>query len=264
MLYGVARASKKYEVPVMVGVSEGERDFWGVARIVALVKQFRSEGVRMYLNADHTHSLERIREAVEAGFDEVLFDAGKEHIEENIADTKHVVEFVHSYNYQNGTDVLVEGELGYIGSGSVLLDSAPKGAALKEEDFTTPQEASDFVSRTGVDMLAPAVGNLHGMFSHAPNPAINIPLVGSISKECGVPLVLHGGSGIQKSQIQEAIQEGITVVHISTELRVAWRKGLDLALLSHQKEIAPYKIFPDVEKSLQRIIEDHIHLCWGL
>lgn len=256
---GIVAAAVANKVPVMIGVSEGEREFVGVRQVAALVKSTREElQIPIFLNADHTHSFDKIREAVEAGFDEVLFDAGKETLEENIEETKKVVAFVKEYNAAHGTDVLVEGELGYIGGGSVILDRIPEGISIKPEDLTKPEDAARFVSETGIDMLAPAVGNIHGMFADAPNPNIDVSRIREIASATGAHLVLHGGSGILNEQFKLAIAAGVSVVHINTELRLAWRRGVDLALMSHPKEITPYKILPEVVHEVERVVDEKI------
>jgi len=260
MLVGIARVAKKMDVPVIIGVSEGERDFWGLTQIRALVDAFKKDGVEMFLNADHTHSIERVEQAVDAGFDAILFDAGKEDLAQNIAHTRRAVEIVRQYNYKNGTDILVEGELGYIGGGSVVLEQIPQDADVKKDDLTSVADAKKFIEETGVDMIAPAIGNLHGMFAHNKNPDIDIVRVEEIVKETHVPVVLHGGSGIAPSQIQEAVRAGVSIVHISTELRVAWKQGLDMAILSKPKEIVPYKLLPEIIHNVERVVEEKLKL----
>jgi fructose-bisphosphate aldolase class II len=263
-LKGIVGAAVANKAPVMIGVSEGERDFIGVRQVAALVKSIRDElQIPIFLNADHTHSLEKIQEAVEAGFDEVLFDAGKETLEENIEETKKAVAFVKEYNVTHGTDVLIEGELGYIGGGSVILDRIPEGISIKPEDLTKPEDAARFVRETGIDMLAPAVGNLHGMFADAPNPNIDIDRIRAIAAATDAYLVLHGGSGIVSEQFKQAIAAGICVVHINTELRLAWRRGMDLSLLSHPKEITPYKILPEVAHEIERVVDGHLKIFFS-
>src|SRR5271170_3032905 len=150
-------AALELRVPVMVGVSEGEREFVGVERAAALVRGVReSSGASIFLNADHTHSLEKAVQAARAGFDEIIFDGSGKPLEQNIADTKRAVEAIKSIN----PEILVEGEIGYIGSSSEILDRAPEGMTL-----STPEEARQFVSATRVDVLAPAVGNMHGLLT---------------------------------------------------------------------------------------------------
>ena len=139
--------------------------------------------------------------------------------EENIKKTKEVVEYVKSVN----SDILVEGELGYLGGSSVILKEIPKDAAIKPEDLTNPEQAAQFVKETGIDLLAPAVGNIHGMFKNAPNPNIDIERIGKLRNMAGAPIVLHGGSGIRDEDFTKAIDVGISIIHINTEIRLAWR-----------------------------------------
>jgi fructose-bisphosphate aldolase class II len=260
-LHAIFNAAFKLKVPVIIGVSEGEREFIGVRQAAYLVRSFREEyNYPIFINADHTHSLEKVKEAVNAGFDAVLFDAGQKSLEENIALTKQVVDFVKSFNQSYGKDVLVEGELGYIGSGSVILDRIPEGVSIKKEDLTKPEDAYKFVKETGVDLLAPAVGNIHGMFADVPNPNLDITRIAEISDVTGVPLVLHGASGNTDDDILQAISAGIRIVHVNTQLRVAWRRGLDLALLSHPKEIAPYKLFFEVVHEVEKVVLEKLKL----
>lgn len=260
-LKGIFSSAFELKVPVIIGVSEGEREFIGTKQAAALVKSLREEyGFPIFINADHTHSLEKIKEAVEAGFDAVLFDAGQKPLDENIVLTKEVVDYVKKHNETYGTDILVEGELGYIGSGSVILDRIPEGVSIKKEDLTKPEDVSKFIAGTGVDMIAPAVGNIHGMFADVPDPNLDIARIIEIRDVAHVPIVLHGASGNSEEDVKNAIASGISIVHISTELRVAWKRGLDLALLSHPKEIAPYKLMPEIVHEVQKVATEKLKI----
>ncbi|MFA5022866.1 MAG: class II fructose-bisphosphate aldolase, partial [Candidatus Paceibacterota bacterium] len=169
-LWGIFRAAKDLEVPVIIGVSEGERDFVGVPQVAALVASLKKEfDYPIYLSADHTSSFDRAKEAIDAGFDMIVFDRSELSLEENIAETKKCVEYARSVN----PDILIEGELGYIGKSSKMLDEIPEGAAIGEETITKPEEAKKLVDEAGVDVFSPAVGNLHGMLKHSPNPKLN-------------------------------------------------------------------------------------------
>lgn len=260
-LNAIFTAAFSMKLPVIIGVSEGERDFIGVRQAAALVRSIRDEyNYPIFINADHTHSLEKIKEAVEAGFDEVLFDAGQKPLEENIALTKEVVAYVKKHNETFGTDIMVEGELGYIGAGSVILDRIPEGVSIKKEDLTKPEDAKRFVQETGVDLLAPAVGNIHGMFADVPDPNLDIERIIEIRDAAQISLVLHGASGNTAEDIKKAITAGASIVHVNTELRAAWKRGLDLALLSHPKEIAPYKIFPEVVHEINKVVVEKLKI----
>jgi fructose-bisphosphate aldolase class II len=226
-LWGAFKAAKNLNLPVIIGVSEGERDFVGVPQAVALVKSIREEfDYPIFLNADHTYSFDRVKEAIDAGFDAVIVDGAKLSFEENVKLTKQCVD----YARQTRPEVIVEGELGYIGTSSKLLDEIPEGVMTSGEALTHPDIAKDFVEKTGVDLLAPAVGNVHGMLKATHDPRLDIKRVSDIRQACGVPLVLHGGSGTVDEDFTASIKAGIAIVHINTELRVAYKKGLQLAL----------------------------------
>lgn len=256
-LWGIFRAAKNLDVPVIIGTSEGERDFLGARQAVALVRSIREEyEYPIFLNADHTYSFEKVKEAVDAGYDAVIFDGAKLPLEENIVVTKRCVEYARSVN----PDVLVEGELGYIGTSSQLLDAIPAGAAVTEELFTKPEELKRFVQETGVDLVAPAVGNLHGMLASGHNPRLSIERVALLKEAGGIPMVLHGGSGIADEDFTAAIGAGVAVVHINTELRLAYRKALALSLQENPDEIAPYKLLKGPVQAVQKVAEERLKL----
>src|SRR5437899_12637922 len=156
LLKAVLAGARELNVPVMVGLSEGEREFVGTRTIGALVRSLREEfDFPIFLNADHTHSLAKGIEAAKAGFDAIVFDLSALPFEENIRQTKQAVEALKSINPQ----MMVEGESGDIGTGSEIHDKAPDWAKGR----SSPQEARQFVESRGVDILAPAVGNMHGL-----------------------------------------------------------------------------------------------------
>lgn len=256
-LNAIARVAREVQVPVMVGVSEGERAFFGVRQVAAMVKSFRDAGQEIYLNADHTKSLDAIREAIEAGFDEVLFDGSKLSLAENITQAREVVALARA----SGRDVLVEGELGYIGSGSTLLDAIPEGAGL---DKTTPELAAQFVRESGVDMLAPSVGNIHGMLKDATVfKHLDIERIANISASAGVPLVLHGGSGTSEGDFRAAIKAGCAVVHINTEIRVAYRRGIEAGLAAGE-DVTPSKYLSGGTEAMGKVVEGKLKLFAGI
>ncbi|MEK7531624.1 MAG: class II fructose-bisphosphate aldolase [Patescibacteria group bacterium] len=258
-LWGVFNAAKSLNLPLVIGVSEGERDFIGIPQVVALIQSLREEfNYPVFLNADHTYSVERVKEAIDAGFDSVIFDGAKLSLEENIAKTKECVEYARSKN----PNVLVEAELGYIGMSSKLLDAVPEGVSF--ENLTTPEDASRFVKETGVDLFAPAVGNIHGMLKNAPEPKLDIPRIKQIREAAGVPLVLHGGSGTSDEDFRGAIENGMALIHVSTELRVAFHKGLIQVLQEKPDEIAPYKYLDTPRKAIEEVATKRLKLFSGL
>ncbi|PCI30353.1 tagatose-bisphosphate aldolase [Candidatus Wolfebacteria bacterium] len=256
-LWGIFRAAQKLDVPVIIGTSEGERDFIGLKQAVALVKSIREEyDYPIFLNADHTYSFEGVKEAIDAGYDAVIFDGLKVTTEENIEITKKCVDYARSVN----PDILVEAELGNIGKSSKILDEIPEGAETTDEVLTKPDIAKEFVAATGVDLLAPAVGNLHGMLKEGRNPAINVDRVGEIKNATGVPLVLHGGSGISDDDFTKAIKAGVSVIHINTEIRVAYRDALKQSIQENPDEVAPYRILKSSVHAVQAKVEERLKL----
>jgi fructose-bisphosphate aldolase, class II len=256
-LWGIFRAAESLHLPVIIGVSEGERDFVGVRQTAALVKSIRDQfNYPIFLNADHTYSFEKVKEAVDAGFDSVIFDGAKLPLEDNIRETKRCVDYARSVS----PEIIVEGEIGYIGSSSKILDEIPEGVKTDRANLTHPDDAERFVKETGVDMLAPAVGNIHGMFRGGSDPALDIELVKMIREASGVPLVLHGGSGNSADDFVKAIDAGVAIVHINTEIRIAFRDAVKLSLQEKPDEVAPYKIMSSAVKEIQKVVTKKLEL----
>jgi fructose-bisphosphate aldolase, class II len=264
-LKAIFESARELNAPVMIGTSEGERDFIDVHEAVALVRGLRnSYDFPIFLNADHTHSLDKVKIVAEAGYDEILFDGSKLPFEENVKQTKQAVEIVKSID----PNILVEGEIGYIGSSSAILDKTPEGAALTPESLTTPEEAQQFIRETGIDILAPAVGNMHGLLKEMvtgdAKKRLDIERIKKIKEVTGIMLTLHGGSGTADEDFISAVQAGINIIHINTEIRIAWRHGIENGLAKNPKEIAPYKILPEVVENIKKIVIQRLKLFNGI
>jgi fructose-bisphosphate aldolase, class II len=256
-LWGVFNAARKLNVPIIIGTSEGERDFIGIHQAVALVKSIREEfNYPIFLNADHHYSLEKVKETIDAGYDAVIFDGNKVSPKENIEITRAVV----AHARASGRDILVEAELGNIGQSSKLLDEVPEGAEITDEMLTKPDDLKTFVEATGVDLIAPAVGNLHGMLKHGKNPRLNINRIKELRDAGGVPMVLHGGSGISDEDFKDGIKAGIGVVHINTEIRRAYRDGIYKSLNESPEEIAPYRYLKQGRDNLEEVVLGRLRL----
>jgi len=260
LVKAVFGAARELNVPVLVGLSEGEREFVGTRPIAAFIRALREEfDYPIYLNADHTHSLAKGIEAAKAGFDSIVFDLSALPFDENIRQTKQAVEALKSIN----PAMLVEGEIGDIGTGSEIHDKAPD----LTKGLSTPAEAKQFVDSTGVDILAPAVGNMHGMLKSMvegqTKKHLQIDRIAAIKQATGTFLTLHGGSGTDDADFLKAIAAGIDIVHINTELRVAWRRGLEEGLAKHPEEVVPYKILPSAIASVQQVVASRLKLFNG-
>lgn len=260
VLKAVFASARELNVPCMVGVSEGERGFVGVRQVAALVRSLREEfNYPIFLNADHTHSLAKALEAAKAGFDAIVFDASALPLEQNVRETRKAVEAIKA----NNPSILVEGEIGDIGTGSQIHEETPdliKG-------LTTAEEAKQFVESTGVDILAPAVGNMHGMLKSMvqgkTRKRLDIDRIAQIKSAVQIPLTLHGGSGTDDEDLRKAISAGINIVHINTELRVAWRRGLEDGLSKQPDEVVPYKILATALEYVKQVVSSRLKLFNG-
>lgn len=256
-LWGIFEAAKDLDLPVCIGVSEGERDFIGVEQTVALVQSIRKKyKYPIFLNADHTYSLDRVVEAAKAGFDSIIFDGAKLGMEENIKQTAEAVKAVKEINWK----ILVEAEVGYIGTSSKMLDELPEDATVSAEAMPSGQEIKDFAAATGIDLISPAVGNIHGMLKNAANPELNIEKIQEIRDIGGVPIVLHGGSGIADDNFTQAIKAGVAMIHINTEIRKAWTEGMTSYIKDNPDEVAPYKILEPAKQGVKQVVADRLKL----
>ena len=252
----IVAAARDLKVPVMVGVSEGERAFVGVAQAAALVRSVREEsGLPIFLNADHTHSLAKAEAAARAGFDEVIFDASALPFEENVKETRRAVEALKSIN----PAIVVEGEIGNIGASSEILEKVPDNISA----LTTAAEAQQFIAATHIDVLAPAVGNMHGLLQSMvrgeAQKRLDLGRIGELSQATGSFMTLHGGSGTNDGDFQSAIKAGITIVHVNTELRLAWRRGIEAAL-KKDAEVTPYKILAPALAAVREVVTARLRL----
>jgi len=263
-LRGIFNAAKKLGLPVIIGTAEGERKFIGTKQAVALVRSLREEypapdgsgQYPIFLNADHTYTVEGVKEAINAGYDSVIFDATNLPYDENVRLTKECVEYARRKN----PEVIVEAELGFIGASSKVLDKIPEGVKISEGFLTKPEEAKNFIEATGIDMLAPAIGNIHGMLKGGIDPALNIKRIAEIKKNIKIPLVLHGASGNSVEDIKASIKAGMSIIHVNTEIRVAFRKSLEEELKAKPDEVAPYKYMDKTIEAVEKLVEEKMRI----
>jgi len=248
-LKAIMEVAKVLKSPVIIGTSEGERKFIGADQVVALVESYNGD---ILLNADHCKTFESAKLAVDAGYTAVHFDGSALDFEENVKITKQVVDYAKPKN------VLVEGELGYLRGGSSIHKEK---LGIKEEDLTKPEQAKEFVEKTGIDSLAVVVGNMHGVESDMENPPLFLNRLEEIKKVVpDVFLVLHGGSGTPEGDIKKAIQLGVVKININTELRIAYSDALEQEIKAHPDEVKPYKILAPAVEETKEVIEEKIRL----
>lgn len=255
-LNGIVDVLRELQIPVLLGTSEGEREFVGMNQAVALIKSFQSEGLPVFLNADHCHSAESAIKAFEAGYDSIHVDLSKKPWDENLKETKRVVKYVKRRN----SNMHVEGELGYLATDSSRVYK--EKILIPEESYTNVEQAVEFVKKTGVDRLAPAIGTIHGIAANTPH--LRMDLAKELRARLPeVDLVLHGGSGVEGKEIEEVVRIGFNNIHISTEVRIAFTGGVRQALAENKDEVAPHAYLAAGRKAVSLIVREKIRLLGG-
>lgn len=253
-LIAVARAAQKLNAPVLVEVSQGEVDAMGIENIRDLVDNYRSEyGVEMYINLDHSPSVQACKRAIDVGYEFIHIDISQANHdateEEIIAGTKEVVE------YAKFTGALVESEPHYFGGSSNLHTEAIDYEEIKKT-FSTPEGARDFVIATGIDTYAAAIGNLHGKY---PVPkTLDIELLARIREAIDCQISLHGGSGTPLEYFEQAAKVGVSKININSDMRYVFRKTLEKVLAENPDEYAIVKLMPEVYGAVQAVVEEKI------
>ncbi len=253
-LIAVARAAHAKQAPVLVEVSDGEVKAIGLDNIRDMVDNYRYEyGVEMFINLDHSPSVEAAKRGIDAGFEFIHIDisqANHDATDEQIIDqTKEVVE------YAKFTGALVEAEPHYFGGSSNLHTEAIDYEEIKKT-FSTPEGAKHFVEATGIDTFAAAIGNLHGKY---PVPKeLDLELLQKVRDAIDCNISLHGGSGTPGHYFEEAAKIGVSKVNINSDMRFAFRKTLEKVLEEHPDEYAVVKLMPEVYGAVQKVIEDKI------
>jgi fructose-bisphosphate aldolase class II len=253
-LIAVSKAAQKLQSPVLVEVSHGEVQAIGLENIRDMVDNYRAEyGVEMYINLDHSPTVEDCKRAIDAGFEFIHIDISQANhnapLEEIIAKTQEVVE------YAKFTGALVEAEERYFMGSSNLHKEAIDYEEVKKYN-TKPQEAIDFAAKTGIDTLAVQIGNLHGLY---PVPKeLNLELLQQIRDSIDCQISLHGGSGTPLHYFEDAAKIGVSKININSDMRYAFRKTLEKVLAENPDEYAVVKLMPAVYEEVQKVVEEKI------
>lgn len=253
-LIAVSRAAQKLNSPVLVEVSDGEVKAMGLENIRDLVDNYKAEyGVEMYLNLDHSPTVDDCKRAIDAGYEFIHIDISQANhdatTEEIIEKTKEVVE------YARFTGALVESEPHYFAGGSNVHHEGIDYEEIKKT-FSTPEAARDFVEKTGVDTFAAAIGNLHGKYD-VPKE-LDLELLGRIRAALDCQISLHGGSGTPLHFFEDASKQGVSKININTDMRIVFRDTLEKVLREHPDEYAVVKLMPEVYEAVQVVVEDKI------
>ncbi len=254
-LIAVARAAQKLNSPVLIEVSQGEVEALGLENVRDLVDNYREEyGIEMYLNLDHSPTVEACKRAIDAGYEFIHIDISQANhdapYEEIVAKTKEVVK------YAKFTGALVESEPHYFAGGSNVHDEGIDYEEIKKT-FSTPEDTKAFVDATGIDTFAAAIGNLHGKYN-VPKE-LDLELLGRIRAAIDCQISLHGGSGTPLHYFEDASRGGVSKININTDMRVVFRESLEKVLRENPTEYAVVKLMPQVYEAVQVVVEEKIN-----
>ncbi len=254
-LIAIARAAQRTNSPVLVEVSQGEVEALGLENVRDMVDNYREEyGIEMYLNLDHSPTVEACKRAIDAGYEFIHIDISQANhdapYEEIVAKTKEVVE------YAKFTGALVESEPHYFAGGSNVHDEGIDYEEIKKT-FSTPEGAKEFVDATGIDTFAAAIGNLHGKYN-VPKE-LDLELLGRIRAAIECQISLHGGSGTPLHYFEDAARGGVSKININTDMRVVFRESLEKVLRENPTEYAVVKLMPQVYEAVQVVVEEKIN-----
>ena len=253
-LIAVARAAQKLNAPVLVEVSDGEVKALGLENIRDMVDNYKAEyGIEMYINLDHSPTVEDCKRAIDAGFEFIHIDISQANhdatTEDIIEKTKEVVE------YARFTGALVESEPHYFGGSSNVHTETIDFEEIKKT-FSTPEGSAAFVEATGIDTYAAAIGNLHGKY---PVPKeLDLELLQRVRDAIPCQISLHGGSGTPLHYFEDAAKIGVSKININSDMRFAFRKTLEKVLADHPDEYAVVKLMPEVYGAVQAVVEEKI------
>lgn len=246
MARAVIETAEELNAPVMIGTAEILLPTMSLERVAEyLIPMARKASVPVAVHYDHGLTYEGCIHALKAGFSSIMYDCSVCSYEENKARLAEMVKICHAMG------VTVEGELGHVG------DNEGAGKLANPSDYyTDPATAVDFVKSTGVDALAVAVGNAHGDYKFPPK--LDFERISAISEDTGLPLVLHGGSGLSDDDFRTAVKKGICKINIFTDLEKAGKAGAEKALadgVSSMTKMIPYEI-----EAMKKVVEEKIRL----
>lgn len=253
-LIAICRAAQKLKSPVLVEVSQGEVKALGLENIRDMVDNYKDEyGIEMYVNLDHSPTVDDCKRAIDAGFEFIHIDISQANrdasYDEIVAKTREVVE------YAKFTGALVESEPHYFGGSSNVHTEKFDYEEIKKT-FSTPEDSLKFVEDTGIDTFAAAIGNLHGKY---PVPKkLDLELLQEIRDAIKCGISLHGGSGTPLHYFEDAARIGVSKININSDMRVAFRDTLEKVLRENPTEYAVVKLMPEVYMEVQKVVEEKI------
>jgi len=246
MARAVIETAEELNAPVMVGTAEILLPYMEMERVAEyLIPMAKKAKVPVCIHYDHGLTYERCMQAIDLGFTSIMYDCSTESYENNLKKVAEMVEICHKKG------LTVEGELGHVG------DNEGAGKLENPSDyFTDPDVALDFVNKTGVDSLAVAVGNAHGDYAFPPK--LDFDRIKIISEKTGIPLVLHGGSGLSDSDFKKAVSLGVSKVNIFTDIDKAGKAGIEEGLKAGENTMM--KLIPYEINAMKRVVREKIEL----
>ena len=277
IIQGITRAAKKLNAPVILQVSAGARKYASHGYLYAMVKAAAEEtGLPIALHLDHGPDFETCKSCIDGGFTSVMIDGSSLPYEENVALTKMVVEYAHAHG------VVVEGELGTLAGveDDVVVESG-------KESYTNPDQVVDFVTRTGVDSLAIAIGTSHGAYKFKPGqkPQLRFDILEEVGKRLpGFPIVLHGASsvnqdhikminefggempdaiGIPEDMLRKASSMAVCKINVDSDIRIAMTAALRKHLAENPKDFDPRKYLTPARDAIEEVVSHKIDVVFG-
>ena len=248
MFNGVIEASEELNAPVIIAIHPDELSHTKTEMVKGIIERLHNSSVPAVVLLDHGGTYEQVITAIRAGFTSVMIDASSQPYEGNVATCKKVCEAAHAVN------VSVEGELGTIGNTDSVETTAPDQIL-----YTDPQQAKDFIEKTGIDCLAIAIGTCHGIYPKDKKPELRIDILKEIKKVVSVPLVLHGGSSNKDEEIAKSVDNGVNKINISSDIKVAYYNKMR-EVLADASLREPNQIQPPCMAAMKEVCYDKIKL----
>ncbi|EKZ5170577.1 ketose-bisphosphate aldolase [Listeria monocytogenes] len=248
MLKAIMEEVEANNAPVILEIHPDEIEYLG-DNFVATVREYAHKSkVPVVIHMDHGGTIKDVMRAIRNGYTSVMIDASRASYEENVALTKQVVELAHKVG------VSVEAELGTIGNNG----SAEGGADTII--YTDPDQAEDFVQRTGIDTLAVAIGTAHGLYPKDKKPELNMPLLKELNKRLDIPFVLHGGSGNPDKEVSESVQYGVRKVNLSSDLKSVFFEEVRRVLVDNPAMYEPNQVYPSANEKVKEVVRHKLHI----
>lgn len=245
----VVETAAELQTPVILAGTPGTFNYAGTCNVVAIVQQLAQEHkIPLAIHLDHHETLADVQYKVDRGIRSAMIDGSHLPFEQNVMLVREVVTFCHR------NDVSVEAELGRLGG-------EEDGMVVDQRDalYTSPEQAAEFVQRTGIDSLAVAIGTAHGLYTA--EPKLDFERLEQIRQRVDIPLVLHGASGLSEDDIRHAIRLGICKVNVATELKIAFSDALKAWFIQHPDANDPRHYMQPAKQAMKEVVRKVIHVC---